>query len=407
MPRVLIVDDEPAMRNLLAKFLAKEPFVVERAGDAVEAAGKLASLEFDVVVTDIILPGVSGIELLGRIKKKSPGVKVIVISGEPTVETAVEAVRLGAFDYLVKPVSRQAFISAVSSAARIKSLEDENRRYREALEQLVEIRTRQIQLSHHSLERKNELLELAVKQLEILNRSKSGFFATVSHELRTPLVALRGYLDLLVGAELGPLNDEQQRSVRIALENLARLTLSIESILTFSNLQTGKIEISKKLENIEEIITAAWVRIAPTAAKSGISLILDLGATPLVCRCDRRLLTEAFSNILDNAVKFNKPNGKVEIKAETLANRDIILVKDSGIGIAEDKLEKIFENFYKVDSSPTQSYGGVGLGLSNAFGIIKLHGGTIAPLSRVGEGTIMIITLPRESESEADISFYI
>jgi PAS domain S-box-containing protein len=154
MPRILIVDDERSIRRTLAEFLRAEGFDVTEAADAVIASDLLQHSEFDVVVTDIILPRLSGVELLRHIHASAPHVQVIMMTGEPTVETASESLRAGAADYLFKPINKDAIIRAVTSAARLKSLEDvrrqleaENLVHRERLEQLVAQRTEQLRAS--------------------------------------------------------------------------------------------------------------------------------------------------------------------------------------------------------------------------------------------------------------------
>ena len=148
MARVLIVDDEKSIRNTVSEFLRLGGYEVQVAEDA-DAAGALMQAQvFDVVVTDIILPRVSGVTLLQRIKERTPDIQVIMMTGEPTVDTAVEAVRAGAYDYLSKPTGKRELLAVVGQAARGKALLDEkhrletdNRRYQEDLERLVEERT--------------------------------------------------------------------------------------------------------------------------------------------------------------------------------------------------------------------------------------------------------------------------
>ena len=152
--RVLIVDDEESIRVTLAEFIKDERYEVHTAADADEALRLIDDQPFDVVVTDIVLPRVSGVALLNEIHKRRPDTQVIMITGDPTVETAVEAVRAGAFDYLTKPVSKSAINRAIANAARVKSmtdekrrLEEEKRRYQKHLQDLVDERTKELQES--------------------------------------------------------------------------------------------------------------------------------------------------------------------------------------------------------------------------------------------------------------------
>ena len=178
MARVLIVDDEVSIRETLGEFLAAEGHVVATAATVGEATALLAREARDVVVTDIILPQATGLDLLRQVQAIAPGVKVVLITGEPSYESAAVAVRHGAFDYLSKPVTQQAITRVVSAAAQLKAAEDENRRYRERLEDLVEERTRQLEKYTERLRRVadqtrafarcSELRELAPRILSVL-----------------------------------------------------------------------------------------------------------------------------------------------------------------------------------------------------------------------------------------------
>ena len=152
MARILVVDDEKSIRITLREFLQSEGYDVQIAGDAQEATEILKTEEFDVVISDIIMPKVSGVELLSRIQAASPHVKVIIMTGEPTADTAAKALRKGAFDYLTKPIRKEAVLEVVAKAVGLKSLEDENRMYRDRLEQLVEERTRALEQSRENTE---------------------------------------------------------------------------------------------------------------------------------------------------------------------------------------------------------------------------------------------------------------
>ncbi|MHB1309818.1 MAG: hybrid sensor histidine kinase/response regulator [Limisphaerales bacterium] len=161
MPKILIVDDEKSIRRTLAEFLRAEGHEVHEAEDADVALRHLSDVEYDVVVTDIILPRVTGVELLRRIQATAPHVQVVMMTGEPTVETAAESLRMGAADYLFKPITKAAIIRVVANAAKLKALDDtkrhleaENRAHQENLERLVEERTRQLRASE---ERAREL----------------------------------------------------------------------------------------------------------------------------------------------------------------------------------------------------------------------------------------------------------
>lgn len=168
MSRVLVVDDEKGIRQTLCEFLRKENHEVDMASEAAEALRLLAEISYDVIVTDILLPKMSGVQLLRAIREVDRFVQVILITGEPTVDTAAEALRFGAHDYLSKPVSKAAITRVVANAARMKSLEDENRRHQEQLEHLVEKRTRELKKSH------DHLAQAQLRYLAVLRSTPHG-----------------------------------------------------------------------------------------------------------------------------------------------------------------------------------------------------------------------------------------
>jgi PAS domain S-box-containing protein len=186
MARVLIVDDEPEIRETLSKFLAGEGYVIATCGTASEALAQVEQGQFDVVVADILLPEISGLELLERIRAGAPAVKVLLITGDPGYSTAAAAVRLGAFDYLAKPVTQSAIRRSVASAVRLKKVEDENRYYRERLEVLVEERTRQLESFSARLR------EMAEHMKGLLRCQEMGQLAPGVLELFTDNMAAEG-----------------------------------------------------------------------------------------------------------------------------------------------------------------------------------------------------------------------
>jgi len=176
--KILLVDDERSIRVTLGEFLRDSDYEVEVAADAAQAKDMLSAENFDVVVTDIVMPRITGVKLLEAIRESSPFVQVILMTGEPTVQTASEAVRAGAFDYLTKPIGREELIKSVANAVQVKTLDDErrrlveeNRQYQENLEQLVELRTKALRESEE-------------KYRGLVEKSIQGLIIAQNHPLR-------------------------------------------------------------------------------------------------------------------------------------------------------------------------------------------------------------------------------
>ena len=228
--RVLIVEDEKSIRDTLGELLRDAGYSVALAQDAQEARQRLQTTAFDVVVTDIILPRVTGLELLRAIRQASPRVQVVLMTGEPTVETAAEALRAGAFDYLFKPVGKHAILRAVGNAARMKTVDDErdklaeaNRRYQDALEQMVEERTRSLLKAVGELKRSQEN---AVKPEG--KDSLSQVMVGIAHDFNNALMPIMGLSDHLLSK---PERLEDRPAVTAALKSIRAAACAARGIV--------------------------------------------------------------------------------------------------------------------------------------------------------------------------------
>ncbi|MDD5616311.1 MAG: GAF domain-containing protein [Candidatus Methanoperedens sp.] len=246
-----------------------------------------------------------------------------------------------------------------------------------------------------------EKLQKAYDELKSLDRMKSEFLSNVSHELKTPLVSIRGYSELLYDEKLGTIPLSQKKPLEAIIRNTERLTRLIDSLLFLSIQQMGKPEIRMRPQpqSIDEIITSSMNDMKVQAEKKEITLIKDSSAE-LIVMGDRDRLTEVLLNLLDNAIKFTPPGGKITVKArddEEKADMVHITVNDTGIGMPENIITSLFQRFFQADASLTRKYGGTGLGLYICKNIIDAHKGEIWVESRVGVGTTMHVRLPKKN----------
>lgn len=241
-----------------------------------------------------------------------------------------------------------------------------------------------------------EKLQRVYEELKSLDRMKDEFLSNVSHELKTPLVSIRGYSELMYDEKIGSLSPTQKKSLEAMLRNTERLTRLINSLLFLSMQQMGKTEINMKpgLLVIDEIITASIADMKIQAEKKNINLVKDV-SPDLMVMGDKDRLTEVFLNLVDNAIKFTPPGGKINIKAREEESKVHITVADTGIGIPKNVIPFLFQRFYQVDASLTRKYGGVGLGLYICKSIVDAHKGEIWIESDEGKGTTMHILLPQ------------
>ena len=256
-------------------------------------------------------------------------------------------------------------------------------RWNKSLELEVNNKTRELKNS-------NELLLKANKKLLELDKLKSDFVSMVSHELKTPLTAIRSASDFLL------LNSPDQNANKEMLElitkNVGRQTRIVDDLLDISRIENGRVTYRKEVVDLYNIINSAANTIKNQAEEKGLELTIDVGQNLTKIKADRDKLIQVFVNLLGNALKFTPQGGKVEVIAREFEKSIEIHVKDNGIGIPPNRIDKIFDKFYQIDSTSTRSYSGSGLGLAIVKGIIEGHGGTIRVESTLGNGSTFIVT---------------
>ena len=250
------------------------------------------------------------------------------------------------------------------------------------------------------------LLERANRELRELDKLKSTFLANMSHELRTPMNAIIGYTDLLLDRVDGPLNEEQEKSLKKVVANARHLLQLINDVLDVSKIESGKIDIQPKEIYLKLLIEAVIPTFEPMIKQKGLTFTINLNENLLPVYGDEDKVKQIFINLLSNAVKFTH-HGGITISAKP-SERGIkpgesplfveICVEDTGIGIKDEDISKIFDKFTQVDISTIRQYEGTGLGLNIARGLVALHKGLIWVTSKYGEGSKFCFTLPLKKE---------
>ncbi len=412
--RILIVDDSSTVRRSFAKILSSSYECFE-ANSALEAMTELRNADFDLVVTDIIMPGLSGIELLRKIIDEYPDTAVIVISGVDRPQRALDAIRLGAFDYLIKPCDPEVLQLTVERALERRTLLKNARQYKLDLE----ARNQELVRGKAQLERLQAQIVHSEKMASI-----GQLAAGVAHELNNPVGFLYGNLDLLnvCIADLLklqrfydqiPLNEQQateaaeiKTEIRYT-ETVADLTSIIvdcrdgaervknivQNLRTFSRLDEAEFKQTDIHEGIESTIRL----LSRYFSGGNVALVKEFGDIPRVEAYSAQL-NQVWTNLLVNAAQsLNSDRGEVRIK--TYQDDDSIYVEviDNGAGIDPEIVNRIFDPFFT-----TKAVGeGTGLGLSISFGIIERHNGKIEVRSNVGGGTCFKVHLPKRIRQSA------
>lgn len=382
--RILIVDDEKDIRQLLYQALTQMGgYRVEMAKDGEEALQKIASSKFDLVLTDMRMPKMDGLQLVNELSQKRPEIATVVMSGHGSIDVALEAVRRGASDFLSKPFNLPEIIVRLNKAM-------EERQRLNHMSKLV---------SH---------LEESIAELKKLDQIKSEFVAVASHELRTPLTAIKNAVQLLLMEKVGEINENQKKFLEMAERNINRLMNILNDLLNLSRIEAGKMVMKLEELNLRSILELVYFSFKPQGEEKSIQLKLDLPTELPPVYGDKEKVEQILSNLITNSLKFTPPNGEITISAEPFAaDEDMmaISVKDTGIGIPAEHLEKIFEKFYQVENSLQRSHGGTGLGLAITKGLVEAQKGKIFVRSEPGKGSIFTFTLPLSQGERREVQF--
>lgn len=233
-----------------------------------------------------------------------------------------------------------------------------------------------------------------ITQIKKLEQIGSDFVSNVTHELRTPLTSIKGFVETLKD---GAIEDREvsYKFLNIIDTECDRLNSLISDILQLSKLQNAKRDVNLELNNIQDIIREVVVFLDNQIKKKDISISVHLQENIPLMLVNKDRIKQMFLNIVENAVKYTQPSGKIEIKAEYDGKYVIFSVKDNGIGMPEEAIPRLFERFYRVDKGRSRSMGGTGLGLSIVKHIVNLYSGTIEVRSKIGKGSEFIIRLPK------------
>jgi signal transduction histidine kinase len=313
-------------------------------------------------------------------------------------------------DFLIAPVKAREKIYAVFCLANLAMPTDVRRAEKEIfsiicmylgqcldnIQLFEEIYNAKDELEKKVKERTNELVK-SLREIEAISRAKSDFISNVSHELRTPLTSVKGFSSLLVAEKFGKLPEEAKKRLETIDENVDKLVNMVNTLLDIARIESGKTEVKIAPADIAKSIRDSGEFLSPQMQAKAIKLVLDIPDTLLVYM-DKNLIDQVFTNLLGNAVKFTPNEGQITISAKVNGNQAIIAVSDTGYGIEKENLEKIFQEFFRIDSTINVQAKGTGLGLSLVKRIIEIHKEKIWAESETGKGSTFYFTLKLAKE---------
>jgi two-component system CheB/CheR fusion protein len=254
----------------------------------------------------------------------------------------------------------------------------------------------------NGLERAREEMKALATELKRAATAKSEFLANMSHELRTPLNSINGFSEVLFDETFGPLNEKQKKYVNNVLTSGKHLLLLINQILDMAKVESGKMKLSITKLPMKNLLTEISLLVADMAGKKNLQIELDLADDLPAIEADELKVKEIIYNLLSNAVKFTPDGGKIGIRAKLAGDAIEVEVWDTGVGIARENMEKIFEGFFRVDTPYSRVTEGTGLGLPLSKKMVELHGGKFFVRSKgLNQGTLVRFVLPIRSESVA------
>jgi len=364
-PRLLVVDDEANHVRALCDILCDHGYPVEGYTRAQDALGALAESSFALLLTDLMMPDMDGIALLRAALVHDPQLAAVIMTGKGTIATAVEAMQVGALDYVVKPFKASTILSVVSKALALRALRLENA----------------------SLER---ALRERAAELEAANRELEAFSYSISHDLRAPLRSIHGFSKILLEDFMAQLPVDAQELVQRVIANASRMSELIDDLLRFARL--SRQSLSRHRVSVADLVREVLEELRNQESEGAVEVMV--GALP-DCVGDRSLLRQLLFNLLSNAFKYtrHKDTAIVEVGClETPKGERSYFVRDNGAGFDMQQSHRLFGVFSRLHA--TDKFEGTGIGLSIAQRIVQRHGGQIWAEAEVDKGAAFYFTLP-------------
>jgi signal transduction histidine kinase len=359
---ILIVDDEATHLKALYDTLSIEGYTTTGTPSARAALDMLRTQPFDVLLTDLMMPEMNGIALLNAAREISPDIACIVMTGHGTIDSAVEAMKGGAIDYVLKPIKLNALTQVIARGLQMRRL--------------------------------HRIIDQRTRELERANRDLEAFSYSISHDLRAPLRVVDSFCQMFLEDYGEAIPAEGRRMLDQARAGSQRMSQLIDDLLAFARfgsapLRTGVVD----MRSLATRVAAAVRAQAKGADLAAQDVTVEIGELP-DCIGDSSLLEQVLTNLLSNACKFTRgrPQPRVEVSATTEASNNIYVVRDNGVGFDAAYAHKLFGVFQRLHSAA--EFEGTGIGLSIVKRIVERHGGRAWAESTRGEGAAFYFSLP-------------
>ncbi|MDD2622374.1 MAG: ATP-binding protein [Bacteroidales bacterium] len=369
---LLIVDDEPGIRSgikrILLGFCVDFPFLEEEfdfnileAASGEEAIDIIDKNAIDIVLLDNKLPGIDGIEVLEYINKKQYDCNVMMITSYASLDLAIKATNNGAYNFVPKPFTPQELKTSIEGIT------------------------------------KNLYLRRMTKQLNTVGKQiRFQFLSVLSHELKSPINAIEGYLRIMEERQVGNNLDDYEMMIQRSLERIKGMRTLIMDMLDLTRLESGKKARDVKKLNLVSLLKISRDTMSPMSIQKNVKIFINAEPNEIYYLADQQEIEIIFNNLVSNAVKYNKDNGEVNCVMREDEHSITISVSDTGIGMSEEDMSRLFQEFTRIKNEKTKGISGSGLGLSIMKKIVEdVYSGTVTVSSKEDEGSTFTVVLPK------------
>jgi two-component system sensor histidine kinase/response regulator len=365
--RVFVIDDDDVMLLTCRRTLEKDGYEVETFENGLDGIRRMEQLRPQLLLVDLKMPELNGLQVIERVRKVDPDVVIAVITGYATISTAVDAMKAGAYDFLPKPFTPDELRLIVNRGHERWRLATESDRLRHEKEE-----------------------------------AERRFVTFVSHQLKTPVVAAKQYLDVLLFTSKDELTPRTQEWLTRAQARLDEMLTLICDWLELARIDRGIDSLGEACakSDLRKVISEVVDASQAQAQSAVVTLETELGPDVGLVRGDVVSLATVVSNLVSNGIKYNRVGGRVTVRTTSEGAMAVVEVSDTGIGIGEESLPKLFQEFCRVKTDLTRDIPGTGLGLAICKRIVTSLGGSIGVRSHLGEGTTFVVHIPTAATKE-------
>jgi signal transduction histidine kinase len=368
---ILVIDDEVGMREGCRRALTPQGFQVDVAEHGVDGLRRLREGHYDLVLLDAMMPGLSGLELLERIREHDSNIICIMITGYATVDLAAQAMKRGAHDFLPKPFTADELLKVVHRGLEERQRQRVRREQRESEEDALQLRRTR-------------------EEIAKLEAIESRFMLIIVHELRNPAGVIKNYLQLMRAGYVDEDEwDEYLKNLDLRAGQMLRM---LDDLLELAHLKEmlnpSKLRPVAAADVLEEVV----IRFQPQAEAKELALNCEIQAQPSILAQPAHLKS-LWTNLIDNAIGYTR-KGQVRVTLDEQDGQMVTVVSDTGIGISTEEVTRIFQDFYRSEEAKAEVELGTGLGLPIVNQVVKLYQGTIRVDSTPGQGSSFTISLP-------------